>query len=68
MQAHATGIQFREKDAGERLDRNMKSEGFDIKITLDPSTGFIYGGSQHNCGTWMDKMGESEIAGNKVLM
>lgn len=55
----------------------MTSEGFNIDINFDKSSGLIFGGNkvtrnlnftknyQNNCGTWMDKMGESEIANNK---
>ncbi|KAF2740501.1 glycogen debranching enzyme [Polyplosphaeria fusca] len=65
LQRHATGLHFREYDAGPNIDSQMKSEGFDISITTDWKTGIIFGGNQSNCGTWMDKMGESEKAGSK---
>ncbi|KAH7072927.1 glucanotransferase domain of glycogen debranching enzyme-domain-containing protein [Paraphoma chrysanthemicola] len=65
LQRHASGIEFREYDAGPNIDSQMKSEGFDIKIWTDWETGLIFGGNQSNCGTWMDKMGESEKAGSK---
>ena len=65
LQTHATGLSFREWNAGPNLDSQMKPEGFQIDIHVDWSNGIIYGGSQFNCGTWMDKMGESEKAGSK---
>ncbi|MCJ1286592.1 hypothetical protein MMC26_005938 [Xylographa opegraphella] len=65
LQRHATGLSFREANAGTNLDMQMKSEGFQIDINVDWETGIIFGGSQHNCGTWMDKMGESDRAGSK---
>ncbi|KAL5052147.1 hypothetical protein BDW71DRAFT_170264 [Aspergillus fruticulosus] len=65
FQRHAQGISFREYNAGPELDVQMKSKGFNIDISVDWETGLIFGGSQHNCGTWQDKMGESEKAGNK---
>lgn len=65
LQRHASGMSFREYDAGPNLDRQMKPEGFQIDIKVDWNNGMIFGGSQWNCGTWQDKMGESEKAGNK---
>jgi glycogen debranching enzyme len=65
LQRHASGIEFREYDAGPNIDSQMTSEGFNIKIWTDWETGLIFGGNQFNCGTWMDKMGESEKAGSK---
>lgn len=41
----------------------MKYEGFEILLKLDPETGFIFGGNNFNCLTWMDKQGSSEKAG-----
>jgi glycogen debranching enzyme len=65
LQRHAAGVQFREHNAGPDLDSQMNDEGFDIDIYVDWKTGLIFGGSQYNCGTWMDKMGESQKAGTK---
>lgn len=65
LQRHADGIHFREHNAGPDLDRQMSDNGFNIDIYVDWKTGLIFGGSQYNCGTWMDKMGESQRAGTK---
>ncbi|VBB30985.1 unnamed protein product [Acanthocheilonema viteae] len=51
LMRHFNGIEFVER--------------FHVKAYVDHSTGFIYGGNLYNCGTWMDKMGSSEKAGNK---
>jgi len=67
LQRHASGIHFREYNAGPSLDMQMKSEGFQIDIDVDWTTGLVKGGSADNCGTWMDKMGESEKAGTKGM-
>ncbi|ORY60201.1 glycogen debranching enzyme [Pseudomassariella vexata] len=65
MQRHASGMKFREANAGPSIDSQMRNEGFNIEINVDWSNGVIFGGNQFNCGTWMDKMGESERAGSK---
>ncbi|TAQ88115.1 hypothetical protein B7494_g3583 [Chlorociboria aeruginascens] len=65
LQRHASGMSFQEANAGPNLDMQMKPEGFQIDIKVDWSNGIIFGGSQYNCGTWMDKMGESERANSK---
>lgn len=65
LERHAKGIHFREHNAGPAIDGQMNVKGFDIDIEVDWSTGLMLGGNERNCGTWMDKMGESEKAGNK---
>jgi len=67
LQRHATGLSFVEANAGPELDSQMKPEGFQIDVKVDWDTGLIFGGNQFNCGTWMDKMGESEKAGSKGI-
>ncbi|KAK3819132.1 MAG: glycoside hydrolase family 13 protein [Linnemannia elongata] len=62
---HANGIHYREWNAGHRLDEQMSDKGFQVDVDLDFKTGFVTGGSIYNCGTWMDKMGESAKAGTK---
>ena len=64
LQMHANGIDFIEHNAGKTIDDKMSKEGFQIHIHVDFSTGFVHGGNEHNCGTWMDKMGSSSRAGN----
>ncbi|KAG0344926.1 hypothetical protein BG004_004083 [Podila humilis] len=65
LTTHANGVHYREINAGPRLDEQMSDKGFQVDVVFDPKTGFLLGGSVYNCGTWMDKMGESAKAGTK---
>ena len=65
LQRHASGMHFREYNAGPNIDSQMTDAGFNIDIEVDWKTGILFGGNEWNCGTWMDKMGESTKAHNK---
>ena len=61
MQCHASGIALRD----DGIDHDMRGPGFDVRVWVDLKTGLLFGGNEHNCGTWMDKMGSSDRAGNR---
>ncbi|KAI9096955.1 glucanotransferase domain of glycogen debranching enzyme-domain-containing protein, partial [Phlyctochytrium arcticum] len=66
LERHAHGIAFREHNAGSGLDHAMRYEGFDVQAFANfENGGLVCGGSRWNCGTWMDKMGDSEKAGTR---
>lgn len=65
MECHFRGVEFVEENAGKQLDEHMKLEGFTVTYGVNRETGFVFGGNEWNCGTWMDKMGSSEKAGTK---
>ncbi|KAI5638657.1 amylo-alpha-1,6-glucosidase domain-containing protein [Phthorimaea operculella] len=65
LDMHFQGQVFREENAGRAIDAHMTDAGFTVQIGIHPETGFPFGGNDHNAGTWMDKMGSSEKAGNR---
>lgn len=64
LERHFQGIDFVERNHGKQIDAFMTAAGFHIKVGVDRDTGFVFGGNEWNCGTWMDKMGSSIKAGN----
>lgn len=65
LRTHFQGLRFRERNAGRQIDAHMSDNGFNNQIGIHPDTGFVFGGNESNCGTWMDKMGSSDKAGNR---
>ncbi|KAJ3118491.1 hypothetical protein HDU96_001310 [Phlyctochytrium bullatum] len=69
MERHARGsLRFKEWNAGPRLDHAMTDAGFEIAVAArfdGNGGGLVFGGNRFNCGTWMDKMGDSDKAGTK---
>lgn len=54
------GIEFRD----DGIDDEITEEGRKITLKKDAKTALLRIGNEWNCGTWMDKMGSSFMAGN----
>lgn len=65
LTVHFQGLVFRERNAGREIDEHMTEKGFNNQIGVKPNSGFVFGGNDANCGTWMDKMGSSDKAKNR---
>ena len=66
LAVHVRGQTFRERGAGPGIDEHMVDAGFTVQVGVDAETGFVFGGSQWNCGTWMDKMGSAALINKGV--
>ncbi len=47
LQVHVTGLKFRERNAGRRIDEHMHDDGFNNEIGVDLETGFVFGGKNN---------------------